>query len=128
METSKMICGANQLTGFYMMASLVFNELIRASNNANLDLFSKTHVDWSFPSSFRVFVCIPYEYNWELSTSFSEKLKLFFSKLFPFKIVHASYILKYFDISRKGLNLRQNSVITSVISSTALLGSNRESF
>ena len=27
-ETSQSICSANQLTGFYMMAALVFNELI----------------------------------------------------------------------------------------------------
>ena len=26
-ETSQLICSANQLTGFYMMATLVFNEL-----------------------------------------------------------------------------------------------------
>ena len=28
-ETSQLICRANQLTGFYMMATLAFNELIR---------------------------------------------------------------------------------------------------
>ena len=27
METSQSICSANQLTGFYMMATLAFNEL-----------------------------------------------------------------------------------------------------
>ena len=27
-ETSQMICSENQLTGFYMMATLAFNELI----------------------------------------------------------------------------------------------------
>ena len=27
-ETSQLICRANQLTGFYMMATLAFNELI----------------------------------------------------------------------------------------------------
>ena len=31
METSQLICSANQLTGFYMMATLAFNEL----NNIN---------------------------------------------------------------------------------------------
>ena len=28
METSQLICSANQLTGFYIIAILVFNELI----------------------------------------------------------------------------------------------------
>ena len=29
METSQLICFANHLTGFYMMATLAFNELIK---------------------------------------------------------------------------------------------------
>ena len=29
METSQFICRANQLTGFYMMVTLQFNELIK---------------------------------------------------------------------------------------------------
>ena len=28
-ETSQLVCSANQLTGFYMMATLAFNELIQ---------------------------------------------------------------------------------------------------
>ena len=28
METSQLICSANQMTGFYMMATLAFNELM----------------------------------------------------------------------------------------------------
>ena len=28
METSQLICYANQLTGFYMMATLAFNEIV----------------------------------------------------------------------------------------------------
>ena len=31
-ETSQLICTANQLTGFYMMATLEFNELIQTSH------------------------------------------------------------------------------------------------
>ena len=32
-ETSRLICSANQLTGFYMMATLAFNELMNTTHN-----------------------------------------------------------------------------------------------
>ena len=37
-ETSQLICPANQLTGFYMTTTLVFNELISVKERSNVDL------------------------------------------------------------------------------------------
>ena len=34
MQTSELICSANQLTGFYMMAALMFNELMATFPNS----------------------------------------------------------------------------------------------
>ena len=38
-ETSQLICSANQFTGFYMMATLAFNELRRISGDVEKQKF-----------------------------------------------------------------------------------------
>ena len=41
-ETSQLICSANQLTGFYMMGTLAFNEL-RAAHTAGFEWLECLH-------------------------------------------------------------------------------------
>ena len=45
METSQLICVANQLTGFYIRATLAFNGLIKVARalNGDLNQFAESH-------------------------------------------------------------------------------------
>ena len=44
-ETSQLICTANQLTGFYMRATLAFNELMQEANKNAKFMFTIIYIN-----------------------------------------------------------------------------------